>query len=75
MRLPDGSFWVMRIGGGRLHLVDSVWIDAEAVRALPTRQIVVSGRAEGYFGRVSWVLNRADATASALRETGGRMAV
>jgi uncharacterized heparinase superfamily protein len=75
MQLPDGSFWVMRIGGGRLHIVESVWIDPEAGRALPTRQIVVSGRAEGYFGRVSWVLNRADAAASVLRETGGRVAV
>jgi uncharacterized heparinase superfamily protein len=73
MRLPDGSFWVMRGSGGAMTLTESVWIDGAGRRAEPTQQIVLAGRAEGYFGRVTWALNRADGTAEALRETSGRV--
>lgn len=73
MRLPDGSFWVMRGSGGTLTLEESIWIDGTRRGALPTRQIVLAGKAEGYFGRVTWALNRADGAAEALRETSGRV--
>ena len=73
MRLPDGSFWVLRASGGTLRLTESVWIDGAGRRAEPTLQIVIAARAEGYFGRVTWALNRADGAAEALRETSGRV--
>lgn len=73
MRLPDGSFWVMRGSGGTLQLAESVWIDGVGRRAEPTRQIVLTARAEGYFGRATWALNRADGAAETLRETSGRV--
>lgn len=75
MRLPDGGFWVVRCSGGSIGLAESLWLDEAAGRMRPTRQIVISARAEGYFGRVSWALNRADGAAEALREVGGRVSV
>lgn len=72
LRLPDGSHWVMRSSGGVLTLADSIWIDEVARRAVPSRQIVIAARAEGYFGRVTWALHRADRTADALREAVSR---
>jgi uncharacterized heparinase superfamily protein len=54
---PTGPAWAFRAAPQRPRIVESVWID-DAGTPRPTRQIVVAGRAEAYFGRVAWSLHR-----------------
>jgi uncharacterized heparinase superfamily protein len=56
--LPSGEEWSFRQSGGALELAESVWLDHEALRPRATKQVVVTGRAVDYFGRVSWAFSR-----------------
>ncbi len=54
LNLPDGARWRMRASGGALSLVESALLDDLAGVARQGLQLVIAGRAEAYWGRVTW---------------------
>ena len=58
LRLSGGPLWQLRCRGGLVGVEESVWIDATG-RALPTRQVVVTGETTAGGVVVSWALKRA----------------
>jgi uncharacterized heparinase superfamily protein len=57
---PAGGPWRFGARGGRVALAESVWLETPGAPPRKTAQIVVSARAEAYFGRVSWAFERMD---------------
>lgn len=58
LRLPNHEIWLFRHEGGNLALENSVYLDQWRLEPHATKQIVVSGRAIEYAGRVTWILKR-----------------
>ncbi|MGG7565040.1 heparinase II/III family protein [Rhodovulum sp. DZ06] len=50
--------WRFSCTGGRAGLEDAVYFASGAPEPLATKQIVVSARTEGYWGRVTWAFRR-----------------
>ncbi|SDE60007.1 heparinase II/III family protein [Limimaricola pyoseonensis] len=62
--LGSGERWVFRHdGGAHLALAPSVYLEATRPRPVPSRQVVLSGRAMAYATRVRWSLEKAGAAA------------
>lgn len=55
-----GEVWRFAAQGGAISVEEGVWFDADAPAPLATKQIVVTARTEGYWGRVTWALHRID---------------
>lgn len=58
LRLANGEIWLFRHDGGDLALENSLYLDQWRLEPHATKQIVVSGRAIEYAGRVTWILKR-----------------
>ena len=58
IRAEGGETWRFSANGGEAALEDAIWFEAGAEAPLATKQIVVSARTEGYWGRVTWALHR-----------------
>lgn len=58
----EGERWRFHADGGAVALESTVWYERGASRPGSTKQIVVSARTEGYWGRVTWAFRREDAS-------------
>jgi uncharacterized heparinase superfamily protein len=56
LRLPGGTGWRLRVGGGKIDLADSIYF--AGVGAKRTQQIVISGKAGSGTATVKWALRR-----------------
>lgn len=57
LRMEDGILWQFRVGGGRLTVEESLWVDG-AGRPAATQQLVISAEAEPGGSSIGWLLKR-----------------
>jgi uncharacterized heparinase superfamily protein len=67
--LPSDERWTLRASGGRVSIVEGVYLDPALDRPAPSHQVVIAGRATGYWGRVTWALHRVHTTPRAEART------
>ncbi|TVP74283.1 MAG: heparinase [Rhodobacteraceae bacterium] len=68
--LRSGEIWVFRAAGLQLELTASVYLEKGRLKPRPSRQIVLSLRANAYRTQVNWTLAKAQNTPLALRDLG-----
>lgn len=69
LALKSGEIWVFRHkSGASLSLEPSVYLEKGRLRPRPTRQIVLSGRAEAFETALGWTLAKAQDTPLAIRD-------
>ncbi len=58
LALEGGETWAMRQEGGRMKLEDATYFDSTHRKPRATKQIVVTGRAFHYGGKITWAFRR-----------------
>jgi uncharacterized heparinase superfamily protein len=69
LALRSGEIWVFRTDArAKITLEPSVYLEKSRLRPRATKQIVLSGRALEYAGRIRWSLAKAQDTPISIRD-------
>jgi len=68
LKLKSGEIWIFRQSGGTMELTSSAYLDQTRVKPRATKQIVVTGRAVKYSGKINWAFEQAEKGKRSLRD-------